>query len=257
MYGAINDALLTWHGRVRVPHIHTIQDGWKAGQYEYILPDYIPSENLQPQMKASIAYDVYTSYRLSAETWVDIPGWRIEPNADNQRVLRFDVTPYSSEGRLVWWGHNGPVPIGVPTLSATIDGAATSLTILGGADIPDYGWVKIDSEWMQYAGVDYGAPVTLFGMVRGFPNGTNGVGHVLTTPVKWGVAMPKMELYRVLIDQAIVHLHELFLGNAAPKENQLHQEMIGYYSARVDKFWRSWVVNRPVRQRIDIAPYLM
>lgn len=258
-YGAINDALLSWQDRVRVPHVYTVSGGWVAGTYEYVLPDWIRSNAIQPQFKAPTTYETFSMLlRLSAETWQDIPGWRIEPNASNQRVLQFTVSPYSTEGRIIWWGSNMPVPATVPTTSGSTAADATSIVLGSVADCHEYGWVKIGNEWIQYAGVTRGATTTtLTNCVRGQPQGAD-AGVINTgTSVYFGVAMPKLELYRVLLDQAIVHLHELYLGNAASKENQLHQEMVGFYGGRVANFWKNWSDTRTIRQTIDMSPWMM
>lgn len=260
IYRALNDALLSWQGRVRVPHIHTITNGWVAGQYEYVLPDYITSDAIQPQMKASNQFDAYSVLRLSSDQWVDIPSWRIEPNASNQRVLRFTVSPYSTEGRIIWWGSNGTVPLTVPALNNQLRLVDTELFLGGAVDVSDYGWLHIGiGEWAQYAGADRSLAYTrLINLVRDLPQGVQGVTtHANGDTVRFGVAMPALELYRVLLDQITVHLHELFLGNAASKEGQMHQEMIGFYQARIEKFWRNWNPPRIVRTRIDINPFMM
>ncbi len=257
IYGAINDALLAWHGRVRVPHIYTLEGGWVSGTFEYVLPDYIRSGYIQPQMRANTVYDQFSLYQLSSETWVDIPGWRIEPNASNQRVLRFNVSPYTTDGRIIWWGSNSPLPEPGVSLKTTIDADDTSIVLDGIVDCLEYGWLKIENEWIQYAGLARSTDTTLTAAARGLPQGAVAATHTAPLDVYFGVAMPRLELYRVLMDQVLMHLHELYLGNAAAKESQLHQEMIGYYSARVEKFWKNWSDTKSARQRIDISPWVM
>jgi hypothetical protein len=255
MYRAINHALLTWQGRVRVPHVYTLTSGWAAGTFEYVLPDFISSDAIQPQMRAENAYDLL---RLSSENWVDIPGYVVEPNASNQRVLRFTISPYSTEGRIIWWGSNSLLPLTVPTLSGQSLAENNYIDLTNVVDCGDYGWALLDTHWIQYAGIErFTSKTVLKNVVRGLPQGTPNQTHLGATACKFGVAMPKLELYRVLLDQAIVHLHELYLGNASPKENQTHQEMIGFYTARVDKFWKNWNPPRVVRQVIDVTPFIM
>lgn len=258
MYGAINDALLTWQDRVRVPHLYTISGGWVAGTLEYTLPDWIRSNAIQPQMKATNQITAASATVLATETWQDIPGWRIEPNASNRRVLKFSVSPYSAEGRIIWWGSNMPFPISVPTLTDGLLVATDELDITPVSEVAEYGWVKVDDEWMQYAGVSrYSSTGSLTNVVRGLPHGADAYEHNADIPVYFGVAMPKAELYRVLINQAIVHLHELYLGNASGRETQIHQEMIGYYTGLVQQFWKNWSDTRAVKQQIDISTWVL
>jgi len=257
-YGAINDALLSWQDRVRIPHIYTISGGWVSGTLEYTLPDWIRSNSIQPQMKSPTQFDSLSSaYRLSTNTWQDIPGWRIEPNATNGRVLKFNVSPYSTEGRIIWWGSSMPIPITVPTLSDDYIETDDEFEISSVTEIAEYGWIKVESEWMQYAGVDrYTGNGTLTNVVRGLSQGSNAIAHNNGESVYFGVAMPKNELYRVLIDQSIVHLHELFLGNASSKEKQTHQELIGFYEGRVKEFWRNWSDTKVVKTQVDISAWI-
>lgn len=258
MYGAINDALLSWQDRVRIPHIYTISGGWVSGTLEYTLPDWIRSNSIQPQMKSPTQFDSLSSaYRLSTNTWQDIPSWRIEPNATNGRVLKFNVSPYSTEGRIIWWGSSMPLPIVVPTLGATIAADDDALSLDSAADCPEYGWVKLAAEWIQYAGVDRNSiSVGVNNLVRGLSQGAEAYSHDSGTSVYFGVAMPKNELYRVLIDQSIVHLNELFLGNASSKEKQTHQELIGFYEGRVKEFWRNWSDTKVVKTQVDISAWI-
>ncbi len=257
MYGAINDALLSWQDRVRVPHLYTISGGWVSGTLEYTLPDWIRSNSIQPQMKSPTQFDSLSSaYRLSTNTWQDIPGWRIEPNATNGRVLKFNVSPYSTEGRIIWWGSNGPLPISVGTLVSQLESDAESLTIDDELDCGTSGYIRIDQEWMQFAGSGINGSTLLNNLVRGLSGGAEATVHDIATSVYFGVAMPKMELYRVLIDQCIVHLNELFLGNASSKEKQTHQELIGFYEGRVKEFWRNWSDTKVVKTQVDISAWI-
>ena len=258
MYGAINDALLSWQDRVRIPHIYTISGGWVSGTLEYTLPDWIRSNAIQPQMKSPTQFDSLSSaYRLSTNTWQDIPGWRIEPNATNGRVLKFNVSPYSTEGRIIWWGSSMPLPTSTLTISDNLLDTTGEIEIVSIGECPEYGWVKVENEWMQYAGVTRNSSSgTLDNVVRGLSQGAVAYAHNIDTPIYFGVAMPKNELYRVLIDQSIVHLNELFLGNASSKEKQTHQELIGFYEGRVKEFWRNWSDTKVVKTQVDISAWI-
>jgi hypothetical protein len=252
IYRCVNDALLTWHGRVSVPHVIDVAGGWQAGVYEYALPNYCNAVSVQPQMKVNSGYDYLNTYIGNADTWVDVPGWTIEPTADNGRKLRFDISPYSSEGRILWYGVNGPVPITVPTTNGSMP-SGTTVELANVVECFDYGWFKIGNEWFQYNGVARGSGVTsLINVTRSLPNGvTYDLAYSPSTSVYFGVAMPKLDLYRVLLDQTFVYMNEMYLSNAAPKETQHHQEMIGFYEARIKSFWRAWMPVRGPRIIID------
>lgn len=249
IYRGLNDALLTWHGRVGVPHVYTIPGGWVAGQYAYALPTYINANTCTPQMRR--VADGYIRYLTNDDTWEDVPGWRIEPDSSNNRVMRFDVSPYSTDARILWYGFNGPVPTTVPVLNATIAADATSLVLTGAVDCGDYGWVKVDSEWIQYAGVTRSTTTTLTNLVRGCTGGGAAASHTNGVNVTFGVAFPKTELYRVLLDQMFVFMHELYLADGSPRETTHHQQMIGFYTDRVSAFWKNWTPIRQPRIIID------
>jgi hypothetical protein len=249
IYRALNDALLTWHGRVGVPHVYTIPGGWIAGQYAYALPTYINANTCTPQMRR--VADGYVRYLTNEDTWEDVPGWRIEPDSNNNRVMRFDVSPYSTDARILWYGFNGPVPTTVPTLKTAITGTATSLTLNGQVDCGDYGWLKIDDELIQFSGRSGETDITLSNLVRACTGGGAALPHSANVPVKFGVAFPKTELFRVLLDQMFVFLHELYLSDGSPRELTHHQQMIGFYTDRVSAFWRNWTPIRQPRIIID------
>jgi hypothetical protein len=253
IYRAINDALLTWHGRVSVPNVHTISGGWVASTNEYTIPAYVNPATVIPQMKRTVPYSLWGQLASDiSQQWTDIPGWTIEPDGSGGNVLKFDIPPYSTEGRLLWFGINGPVPATIPAVGTEQSAAATTLVLSSAVDCIDNGFVKCGSEWMQYSGVTRGASTTtLNNVLRAYDGGAVAAIHAVAATVAWGVAMPRLELYRTLLDQAMVFLHELYLSDASPKEIQVHQQMVSFYQARIDKFWRSWVPQRRARLVLD------
>jgi hypothetical protein len=204
-------------------------------------------------MKRTVPYSLWGQIAVdNSQMWTDIPGWTIEPNSSGGRVLRFDVPPYSAEGRIIWFGINGPVPTTVPTTSGSTSDTATSMVLGSAVDCLDHGYVKVNSEWIQYSGVTRTtANTTLGGLVRACSGGIGATTHNTASSVSWGVAMPRLELYRTLIDQVMVFLHELYLADAAPRETQIHQQMVSFYQARIDKFWRTWVPARRPRMVLN------
>jgi hypothetical protein len=253
VYRALNDALVTWHGRVSVPNIYTVPGGWLSGDPDYELPAYINSSTIIPQMKRTVPYAYWGQvYVDDSLTWVDVPGWTIETTATGGRQIRFDINPYSTEGRIIWFGINGPVPTVIPTISVEQSAVATTLVLGSVVDCMDHGFVKVEYEWMQYSGVTRtSTTTTLNNLIRAYDGGAAAAVHTVGTPVWWGVAMPRLELYRVLLDQMFVYLHELYLTDAAPRETQTHQQMVGYYQQRIDRFWKTWIPLRKPRLVID------
>ena len=69
---------------------------------------------------------------------------------------------------------------GLSTLSATITGAATSITLTDASSFPSSGYVMIDSEIIQYAGKSTN---TLTGCTRGATSST-ATGHMMGTTVR-------------------------------------------------------------------------
>lgn len=250
---ALNDALLTWHGRVSIPHIYTISGGWVAGTYEYDLPDYIDANAMQPQMKNLVPWGYY-GIRVDveeSETWIDITGWTVEPTATNTRKLRFDISPYSVDARIIWWGRQGPLPSTIPTLSSDMTASDTTLTIGSTPTIHDYGWVKIDSEWIQYAGVTRGTSTTTLNNLVRAQNNTTAATHSNGANVTWGVAAHRQDLLQQLYDQARAYLHEMYLATAGEQERDLHERMVSYYQQKSDLYWRRYVPVKMPRIVID------
>jgi hypothetical protein len=253
IYNAINDSLLTWHGRVSIPLVHNVTGGFTSGENEYPLPDYVNPSTVVPQMKRTVPFSWWGAVSVDDSlTWTDVPGWTLEPDGDGGTMLRFDIPPFSTEGRYLWWGINGPLPTTIPTLNTSLPSTTiTEIRLNGTQDVLDHGYVLIDSEWFQYAGMTHDSGMTVLANPVRAINGTTAASHTPTTAVKFGVAMPRLDLYRTLIDQTFIFLHELYLTSAASKETQTHQQMVGFYQGRVDKFWRSWTPARRPRIVID------
>jgi hypothetical protein len=252
VYRAINDTLLTWHSRVSVPVIYTVEGGWNSNTAEYTLPAYIDTKTMIPQMKRTVPYAYWGQVAVDdSQTWIDIPGWTVDPNDDGDWVLRFDLPPYSTEGRIIWYASNAPLPLTPPTTSGSTSSSSTTVLLGSNVDCWDSGYVKAGNEWIQYAGVTRGATTTLNNCVRGLDYGAAAATIDASTTVYWGIVMPRLDLYRVLIDQTMVYLHELYLTDASSRETQVHQQMVGYYQARIDKFWKTWMPQRRPRIVID------
>lgn len=251
IYAACNLALSQWQGRVFVPYVYTIAGGWVAGTHEYDLPDFIEGP-ITPQQKHYINdWYRFTGVSDNALTWTDVLEHTVEATATGGQRLRFSYQPYEDEGRILWWGHNGPCPTALPVTSASIDADDTSVTLTTKPVIGRSGYIKIDSEWMQYAGVTEGATtLTLTNLVRGVL-GTTATTHSPGSSVTWGVAMDDNGLLRQLIDQTRAHLMEMWLSNPSSREVAHYEKQMVFYQKRADAFWRRYVSSRPTRFRLS------
>lgn len=238
---ALNSSLATWNGRVAIERAYNIPGGWVAGVMEYALPGYVNTRSMQVEMRRAPGDHIYA---VRTDDWVPVPGWSVQPGTDGAWYIRFDVSPASTDGRVVWYSSPSSMPSVAPILSVALTGAAASAVLTGVYDLADVGWVRIEREWIQYAGVQPGSSTTtLQNLVRGQYN-TTAASHDVGLPAYWGVPAPRAELYNVLFEQAIIHLHEMFLTDGAPKEQDLHQKMISYHQGNVAKFWRNWSSRR-------------
>lgn len=253
IYRALNDALSTWHGRVSVPQIYTFPDGYTSGQNEYTLPRWVDTRTIVPQMKRTVPFQWWGAVAVDDSlTWTDVPGWTVEPDGLGDNILRFDIPPYSTEGRVLWWGHNGALPTNISTLNDTFSQLAESMNVVGELDCADFGYAKVRGEWVQYSGVGRSGSLTqLQNCVRGINGGWVDSTHDTGEDVYFGIAMPRLDLYRILIDQTIIYLNELYLTDAAARETQIHQQLISFHQGRIDKFWKSWIPQRRARLVLD------
>ena len=247
IYAAMNMALDQWRGRVQVPMLYTISGGYVGGTHEYSLPDYIDGP-ITPQQKHYIN-DWYRFTGLSDDSliWTDILEYTIEQTASGGRMIRFNYQPYEDAGRVLWWGHQGPVPTALPVTSATIDSDDTSVTLTTKPTIGKAGYIKIDSEWMQYSGVTEAAStLTLTNLLRA-QNGTAAASHTGGATVTWGVAMDDPGLLRQLSDQARTHLMEMWLSNPSSRETAHYEKQMVFYQQRADAYWRRYTSGRPTK----------
>ncbi len=251
VYVAINDCLLTWNKRVTIPHLYTLSDGWVAGTSDYALPSYIRGAIDPQQKRYSSRWPNVSGIGLEAETWVDMPSFSLEPDGTGGQVLRLDFSPATDDARLIWWSHNGPVPLSAPALNATIDSDDTSLVLSTAvSDIDPAGYIKIDSEWLHYAGVAVGTSTTTLSNLLRACNGTTAASHTSTTSVYWGVGCHRSDLYGQLYNHCRGFLHGLFLTDGAESEKTHHERQAMYYSDMANRFWRGYTPNRKTKLRL-------
>lgn len=247
---AMNMALSTWQGRVMVPYLYSLANGWIIDTYEFALPDYIDGP-VDPQILRTL--DWYDNITVTADlsTWVDMEGYSLEVNGTGGQTLRLHWPPYASDGRIKWWGFNGPVPAVTPVTSAELSASATSLTLTTKPTVGRSGYIKIDAEWMQYAGVTEAATtLTLTNLVRGV-QGTTAAVHTIGASVGWGVAMDRGELLNQLYDQCRGYLWEMKLQNPGSAQADHIAGLARFYGDRSNMFWKRYVAQRPPKFRLQ------
>ena len=137
---ALNSALATWNGRVAVERAYTIPGGWVAGTMEYALPGYVDTRSMQAEMRRTSGGYLYA---IKANDWVPVPGFSVQPGSNGGWLIRFDVSPDSTDGRVVWYSSPSSMPSTAPLLSVALTDTATSAVLSGVYDLADSGWVRI------------------------------------------------------------------------------------------------------------------
>ena len=225
VYLALNLSTSLW-SNVHIPLVYSMPSGWSASVFSYTLPAYIKPPFI-PQARIST---------VSGETrWFDLKAYQWEPS----HTLRFTMGPPASEGRVLYYVRNGPVPTTIPALNAGITADATTLVLSTAPEVGEVGWVKIENEYIRYAGVDITDKVTLNNLVRGEAN-TTAATHDSAKTVAFCTAVDDDRLWMQLYDQMRVFLHELFLTDASPRERDHHERQVSFYQQRAERFWESY-----------------
>lgn len=239
----MNQAIEEWSTRVKIDMVYVLPDGWNSTTYAYTLPPYI-----RPPLRPQVRFDTQPNYG-GGNTWTDLRSFNLETNTDGDLVLRIRLFPYdpnlTHEGRIVWYAVNSPLPVNAPALSSGISASDTSLTVNASVDVADTGWVKVDSEWLCYAGVTRGASTTvLLNLQRGVDD-TTAATHNSAAIVEWGIAAPTQALYKQLLHQTLSGLHHMFLTDASPQERDLHERMMLYHDNKASEGWRRFTPRAP------------
>lgn len=243
-YTALNGVLYTWADRVKMPHIYTISGGWTASDYDYTLPNYVRPP-IFPQLLRRIPYWEY-EIESTTSTWQDIAGWELEPDGEGGQVLRLYAAPRTTDARVLFYAPNSRVPTTIPTTSGEIASSATSVVIGSAIEVDDVGFVKINSEWMSYAGVTRAASTTtLTNLVRGL-HGTTAATQATSSGVAWGVGMDTLALQSLLFNQWRAYVHEYFIQDGGTHELDRHEKALGYYGQLAMNFWPQY---QPERKR--------
>jgi hypothetical protein len=244
-YSALNGVLYTWAEHVKMPFVYTLSGGWLAHDFDYALPSYIRPP-IFPQLLRKVPHDDYVTDSLTS-TWQDIPGWELEPDGSGGNVLRLHAPPRTQEARVLFYAPNSRVPTGsLPTTSGEISSTATSVVLGSAVDIDDVGHIKINAEYISYAGVTRAASTTtLLNLVRGL-NGSAAATQATASTVTWCVGMDTLGLMRLLFDQWISYLHAYYLQDGGTHETDRHEKSMGYYAQLAMNFWPTYA---PVRKR--------
>lgn len=229
-YNAINHAVQMWGNRVLIPFIYTPSD-WVYNTRQYTLPSYV-HEPIQ----------VFWKSNATSPIWKEFVAFDVGVEAGAGTNLTFEFYPYPSQARVVWWGRNSQVPTTVPTISgSSITDTSTSVTVGAAVDCSDSGFVKIEAEWIQYAGVTRAAATTtLTNLIRGC-FGTTAASHNTAVSVYWGVAVHMQSLFEQLMAEAMAYLHQLYLNLAAVTEKETYQWNMRYWKQQADDFWMTYV----------------
>lgn len=251
IYMMLGDALMDWRGRVSIPHVYTVPGGWVTGQSDYVLPSYISGDITPQQRRHTDSYLYQFQVPSDQDQWVDVLNFNVWPNADGGLTLHWGRAPDAGDGRIIWWGRNGRLPLSLPTLSGDVSDSATSAVLTTTDDVPEAGYIKINGEWMGYAGAARGAStVTLSNLTRGV-YGTTAAAHSTSDAVAFGVAVHRDDLFNQLYDATRSSLHALYLSSGAESERAHHERMTMYYRDQAQIYWRSYVPNKPTKLKFD------
>lgn len=239
-YAAINHGLMDWGRRVLVPYLYTLPTGFTAGTSEYALPAYMDGF-IRLQQLMPVAPMTEPTGEETDSVWVDVDFHNTYPTSTGGRNLRLNYDPMSVSARIIWYAPNSMVPLTatLPVTSAEIAGGATSVTLTTKPTIGKSGYIKIDAEWISYAGVTEAATtLTLTNLVGGL-FGTTAATHSSGATVTWGVAVHRTDLFAQLQYRCLAFLMALKLNNIAPTERMNYRDQMLYYTQRADDMLRS------------------
>jgi hypothetical protein len=239
---ALNEVVYTWSDHVKLPRLYTLPEGWRPSQYEYALPSYIRPP-LIPQL---LRRRPYTDYAVEATTasWQDLPGWETEGNATGGLTLRPHAPPHGLQGRVLYYTPNSRVPLTVPVTSSTVNPTDTIVSLTGAVDVSDCGHIKIEAEYMSYAGVlRDAATTTLTNIVHGL-YGSTAATHLPGVQVQWVIAMDTMSLQALLFNQWRAYMAAYFLQDGGSHELSRFEKSLGYYDSLAANYFMTYKSQR-------------
>jgi len=242
-YAALNQVLMTWADKVKFERVYTITDGWQASVFEYTIPNYVRPP-IFAEMLRTVPHYEYVISNPTTTRWQPVQGWDLVGNTTGGQALRLYAPPRNLEGRVAWYAPNSRVPTTIPTTNAQIDSDDTSVTLGAAVDCDEVGFIKINAEYISYAGVARdSATTTLQNLVRAV-NGSTAATHNSSSSVYWCVAMDDMRLMKLLYDQWRSALHSFFIQDGGVHETGRHEKGMGYYDQMAMNFWPTYKPER-------------
>jgi hypothetical protein len=247
-YNALNSVLYTWADHVKLPFIYTLTSGWAASDYDYTLPTYVRPP-IFPQLLRRLPYTEY-AVESGTTTWQDIPGWELEPDGSGAQILRVFAPARTLDARILFYAPNSRVPLTLPVTSGSTAADSTTVLLSTVVDVDDVGFIKIDSEWMSYAGITRGTTTTTLNNIVHALNGTTAAVHNTGATVTWGIGMDTLSLQSLLFAQWRAALHEMFIQDGGTHETERHEKALGLYSQMALNYWAQY---HPVRKRYGLT----
>jgi hypothetical protein len=179
--------------------------------------------------------------------WNDVRVYSVEFDQNGSKALRLPFIRGSGRnGRLLWWGRNAAPPQDTITLLANITSVSTTLQFTSTENIDIAGVVKINDEWIQYAGRTIAnGIVTLTNLVRGVYD-TTAASHDADTIIYPGFVVHRQDLLQELEDFVFMQLYTLVLRNGSSQERQSFEAMLNFHMNMVNTFWRKYTSPRPI-----------
>ena len=239
---ALNRAIREISNKVLIPTTYTLATAWDADTFAYVLPAWIDTNALEAEWQSA----------TDPQNWHALHSFTIERGTDGLNYIRFQSAPFDATARLRYWHANGVAPITDPLLNAQIAADATSLvTKTKVTGIEPEGFIRIEDEYIQYAGVTQGASTTtLSGLIRGVAATTAAI-HAADAQINWAIAVDEPIVFTAIEYFTLTALHEMYLNESAARKKRHHQEMIAYYKNAADVIMKQYVPAVSPRFAID------
>ena len=236
MTNAINDALTAWAGRISVPMVYAPGTAWPDNTLYVILPIYMEARNVELRMRDN-----------DASAWVSMNMARIFTQTTTAHALQI---PWVSDMQyeVLFYVENKQLPTTLPTLDAAC--GATDVTISVSPAVmmvAPAGWLRIDSEFVSYTGIESSATNTAFSGLGRAANYSTGASHLISTSVEFCVAANGVDSFAQLYDGALARLYELALADSSSTEQPFLERMTSFYSGRSEAYWKRFQVGRSPR----------
>lgn len=249
---AIQAALDICGRRILAPYIYDISGGFVSGTYEYAVPDYVEGY-MVVEHKRIVGVWGYDDGDTSTRIWESIPTWDLYNDGSGGREIRMQYNPYTTDGRILYWTVNGPIPTAasLPQTSGSHTAAVTTITLGSEVQVGRNGYIRIEDEWIEYHGtLAEGGNTTLLNCVRGV-FGTTANSHSDSTDVEWGIAVHDESLFQQIVNLAIAQMHLMYLNASSALERTHHMDAVRLYLQLADEFWRGY--QPPVQGQMRLS----